>query len=118
MVQKVQEIFLMEDPSIQNFSKPLSDDERLELTPVNFEDHRFIFGLQVVGLDPTTEEVTMRGLPPEVGSFHIRSESNEESTKNALHDCRQDIHKDTRMIDSVRAELETGTVLCVNPSTA
>ena len=57
MVQKVSEIFMMQDPSIQNFSRPMSDLDREAIAPVNFEDHHFVFGLQVVGLDLVTEEV-------------------------------------------------------------
>ena len=96
----------------------MSDEERLEVAPVNFEDHRFIFGLQVVGLDPQTEEVKMRGLPPEVGAFVVKSGTKDASSSNTLHDCRNNIHEATLMIDSVRTELESGTVLCVNPTTA
>ena len=69
-------------------------------------------------MDPQTEEIKMRGLPPEVGAFLTKSGAHDDKKVNPLHDCRNNIHEATLMIDSVRAELESGTVMCVNPSTA
>ena len=71
LTKKVEELILMDDPSILNFSKPLSDQDRKDLVPIDFAARNFIFGIQVLGVDPETEVVGQRGLPLEIGRFLV-----------------------------------------------
>ena len=87
LAKKVEELILMQDPSILNFSKPLSDQDRADLIPIHFQERNFIFGIQILGVNPATETVGQRGLPLDIGRFLVVKEQEGEKEEHELIDC-------------------------------
>ena len=52
----------MEEPNLQVFTKPLSEEDRTALQPVLHEDYDFVFGFSFVARDIKTMNVIE--LPP------------------------------------------------------
>ena len=76
-IRAMQEILMMDEPSLTEYEKPLSLSDRAELGPIRGNDYEFIFALIIEIEDLATEEETF-GIPPEVGKFRIIKETNQE----------------------------------------
>lgn len=87
LTKKAEELILMDNPSILNFSKPMSDQDRQDLVPIHFSEKNFIFGIQVLGVNPSTETVGQRGLPLDIGRFMVVLEQEGEKEEHELVDC-------------------------------
>ena len=68
------EIFTMQEPSLSEYMKPLSRDEKLDMGDVGFADKNFVFGLYLtiystgIGDDRTMPSYQ---IPQELGQWHV-----------------------------------------------
>ena len=76
-VTSMYEIFAMQEPNLQVFSKPLSEEDRNALQPVRHTDYDFVFGLSFVIKDMSTYEDLE--LPSSIARWVQEANNNKES---------------------------------------
>ena len=74
VIKNVREIFLMQDPTLSEYSEPLTLDDRAEWVPLNHKDFNFVLGVvtRVYGnKTDDSEDTKPYPLPREVGTWFV-----------------------------------------------
>ena len=70
VIRAVEELFLMNDPLITNYSQPLTPEEKSKLVPLNFDDYGYVLAFKLIFKDKTTgEKKPFMELPQEIGAM-------------------------------------------------
>ena len=117
----------MEEPNLQVFTKPLSEEDRIALVPILHEDYDFVFGFSFVARDVKTLKVVE--LPPSIGQWvQEASYSNtdtgfdldEQESVKSLIDCRDVISREIMETGdpALIQDYSNGRTYCLDPKTA
>ena len=71
IVKSAQEIFIMKDPDLTEFTKALNREERADLVPILHEDYDLVVGFTVDVENFHTREKA--SIPPEIGRWTINT---------------------------------------------
>ena len=67
MLGALREMFLMENPKIHNYAKPLSKEERAELVPLSLEDYNYVLAFKTDNYSYKSSQFEGAPIPLEVG---------------------------------------------------
>ena len=84
----IEELFVMHDPKLIEYTRKLTLDERIEMRPVSASDFDFIFGFSVLVTNKTSGEERY-SIPTEVGTFVAATQKVEgEPVYTPLKNCK------------------------------
>ena len=100
IVKAAQELYLMEDPVLAAFTKPITLEERADLVPLLHDDYGFVLGVSVEATHKTTDAKV--SIPPEIGRWTIVNVEKNKGVEDGAEkyeyvnfvDCRDVIDED------------------------
>ena len=115
-ITAISELVSMREPTLTDYTKPMTKEDRQQLFPIRGSDYDFIFAVEVVVRDNSGHETSDPYIPPEVGFLSVGTNDDSDSDYE-LKNCKDVIPQDTydnstpdhqRMIDQ-------GRLLCLEP---
>ena len=123
IVKSAQELYLMEDPVLAAFTKPIALEERADLVPLLHEDYGFVLGVSIEAIDNITGAKV--SIPPEMGRWRIVNlvknkgdEYGDEYLEEAdLVDCRDVIDEEivATTNSKIAEQYAAGVTMCMDP---
>ena len=72
------ELILMNDPTVTEYLKPLSSEDRSALIPVSGSDYDFVFAIEIVVKDDDGNETANPVIPSDIGKLTVEINGTDE----------------------------------------
>lgn len=89
VLKAVREIALMEEPSLTEYSKPLTLSDRSDYVPLRHDDYNFVIGFTTM-VHPRAkrrqagDNTILDSIPPEVGAWYVKFEEEFENRQERV----------------------------------
>ena len=95
VIQAFKELYLMEDPTITSYSRPMNQEDISALIPLNLSDYNYFIAFSLLRLN-TDNNPGESVLPPELGTITAQADLrySEEKLPIELKKCEEVLSKD------------------------